>query len=208
MTKTPTRRRAPGMSTEQRREMIVAAALPLVAEFGAAVTTSQVARAAGIGEATIFRAFTDKDELLDACMAEAVHPDHAVREIASIDLDTPLAARLAETAEALGAYLARMGTLADALHATGHRRREAAANEPRRPRDGSREASVAVIREAVAELFEPEKQNLRVRPDQAAGLFLGLLFTRARESDPALLSTEELVAVFLHGAVTEPANPA
>ena len=51
--------------------MIVAAALPLVAEYGAAVTTSQIARAAGIGEATIFRAFKDKDEVLDACVAEA-----------------------------------------------------------------------------------------------------------------------------------------
>ena len=59
--------------------MIVAAALPLVAEYGAAVTTSQVASAAGIGEATIFRAFADKEELLDACMIEAMRPDHAVR---------------------------------------------------------------------------------------------------------------------------------
>ena len=67
------------MSPEQRRTMIVAAALPLVAEHGAAVTTSQIARAAGIGEATIFRVFADKDEVLDECMAEAVRTDHVVR---------------------------------------------------------------------------------------------------------------------------------
>lgn len=49
------------MSPEQRREMIVRAALPLVVEYGTSVTTAQIARAAGIGEGTIFRAFGDKD---------------------------------------------------------------------------------------------------------------------------------------------------
>ncbi|MFC9233443.1 helix-turn-helix domain-containing protein [Streptomyces decoyicus] len=102
--------------------MIVAVALPLVAEYGAAVTTSQIARAAGIGEATIFRAFKDKDELLDACVAEAVGTDHALRELASISLDEPLAVRLAEAAEALRAHLERLGTVIGALHASGHRR--------------------------------------------------------------------------------------
>ncbi|GFE15123.1 TetR family transcriptional regulator [Streptomyces glebosus] len=102
--------------------MIVAAALPLVAEYGAAVTTSQIARAAGIGEGTIFRAFKDKDELLDACVTEAVGTDHVLRALASISLDEPLPARLAEAAEALHAHLERMGTVVGALHASGHRR--------------------------------------------------------------------------------------
>ncbi|MFC9242147.1 TetR/AcrR family transcriptional regulator [Streptomyces decoyicus] len=102
--------------------MIVAVALPLVAEYGAAVTTSRIARAAGIGEATIFRAFKDKDELLDACVAEAVGTDHVLRELASISLDEPLAVRLTEAAEALRAHLERLGTVIGALHASGHRR--------------------------------------------------------------------------------------
>ena len=84
------------MSPERRKAMIVAAALPLVAEYGTAVTTSQIAKAAGIGEATIFRVFADKEELLDACMNEALRPDHAVEQIASIPLDQPLADRLAD----------------------------------------------------------------------------------------------------------------
>ncbi|MGW9174748.1 TetR/AcrR family transcriptional regulator [Streptomyces decoyicus] len=102
--------------------MIVAVALPLVAEYGAAVTTSQIARAAGIGEATVFRAFKDKDELLDACVAEAVGTDHVLRELASISLDEPVAVRLTEAAEALRAHLERLGTVIGALHASGHRR--------------------------------------------------------------------------------------
>ncbi|WP_326623597.1 TetR/AcrR family transcriptional regulator [Streptomyces decoyicus] len=124
--------------------MIVAAALPLVAEYGAAVTASQIARAAGIGEATIFRAFKDKDEVLDACIAEAVGTDHVLRELASISLDEPLAGRLTEAAEALRAHLERLGTVIGALHASGHRRgREPGAgprdsDRPRRDGDGPR----------------------------------------------------------------------
>jgi AcrR family transcriptional regulator len=74
MTPAPDRRRAPGMTPDQRRDAIVQAALPLIAELGAAVTTAKIARAAGIGEATIFRVFDDKDAVLQACVAAAMDP--------------------------------------------------------------------------------------------------------------------------------------
>ncbi|MFF7259623.1 TetR/AcrR family transcriptional regulator [Streptomyces sp. NPDC008159] len=54
--------------------MIIQTTIPLIAEYGAAVTTAKVARAAGIGEGTIFRVFADRDELLQACLAEAFSP--------------------------------------------------------------------------------------------------------------------------------------
>ena len=49
------------MSVEDRRAAIVEAALPLLIEHGANVTTSQIAAAAGIAEGTVFRAFGDKN---------------------------------------------------------------------------------------------------------------------------------------------------
>src|SRR5690348_6310622 len=118
MTETPTRRRAPGMSPEQRREMIVGAALPMVAEYGAAVTTAQIARAAGIGEATIFRVFEDKEALIAACVAAALDPEHALVQLRSIALDQPLPDRLLEAADALDAHLGRMGAVLGAVHAS------------------------------------------------------------------------------------------
>src|ERR1700755_3190129 len=101
MTETEARRRAPGMSPEQRREAVVRAALPLVAEHGAGVTTAQIARAAGIGEATIFRVFDDKQAVLDACVAAALDPTVVVQELNSIRLDQPLAVRLVGAADAV-----------------------------------------------------------------------------------------------------------
>jgi AcrR family transcriptional regulator len=167
--------------------------LPLVVEHGAAVTTSQIARAAGIGEATIFRAFTDKDELVDACVAEALRPDRVIDAIAAIPLDLPLAERLAEAASAMAAHVARMGALMGALHGSGYRR-------GRKPREGKRESALA-LHEAVADLFEPERDKLRLGPEQLAVVFTNMLMIRGRpvsENTPAIT---DLVDLLLNGAL-------
>jgi AcrR family transcriptional regulator len=191
------RRRAPGMSPEQRRAMIIQTAIPLVAEFGAAVTTAKVARAAGIGEGTIFRVFADKDELLQACLAEALSPEHAVRELGAIDVSQPLPDRLAEAAEALQAHLARMGAIAGSLLASGHR----GGKHPGTVRGAGRDESTTRIRAALADLLEPDRAALRRPPEQVAALFFGLLFTQPHLEDEPELNTGELVEVFLHGAL-------
>ncbi len=190
------------MSTEDRKAMIVAAALPLVAEHGAAITTSQIARAAGIGEGTIFRVFTDKDEVLQACMAEAVNPDHALRELAAISLDEPLSDRLVQAVEALHAHLERMGTVAGALYASGHLRDRAPSG---RPAPGAREASMRATQEAVAELIEPDRAALRLDPQKIAAIFLGMIFTQQRSmGEDSALTPADLVDVLLHGALHHP----
>ncbi|MFE0421443.1 TetR/AcrR family transcriptional regulator [Streptomyces sp. NPDC058953] len=192
-----TRRRAPGMSPEQRRAMIIQTAIPLIAEYGAAVTTAKIARAAGIGEGTIFRVFADKDELLEACLAEALSPEHAVRELGAIELSQPLAERLAEAADALRAHLFRMGAIAGSLHTSGHR----GGKHPGAVRGAGREESTARIRTALAELLEPDKAALRGAPEQIAALFFGLLFTQAHMEGEPESGTRELVDLFLHGAL-------
>ncbi|MFF0312288.1 TetR/AcrR family transcriptional regulator [Streptosporangium sp. NPDC004379] len=243
METTSPRRRAPGMSPERRREMIVLAALPLVAEYGTAVTTSQIARTAGIGEATIFRVFADKDELLDACVAEALRPDHVLEQLAAVPLDQPLAVRLTEAAEAMRAHMTRIGTVLGALHASGHRsshdRRPSPAgdrtNAPaddtggdrtdapagaasREPADGTaagrpggphapggREASLRRTREALTELFEPDREALRLPPERLAALFMDLTFAGSRRpAGDTAPDVAELVDVFVHGALARP----
>ncbi|WP_420000435.1 TetR/AcrR family transcriptional regulator [Streptomyces boninensis] len=177
--------------------MIIQTAIPLIAEYGSAVTTAKIARAAGIGEGTIFRVFADKDELLQACVQEALSPDHAVRELAAIDVTQPLPDRLAEAAEALQAHLDRIGAIVGSL---GHR----GGKHPGTVRGAGREESAARTRAALAELLEPDQAALRRPPEQIAALFLGLLFTQPRADDAPELTPQELVEVFLHGALGQP----
>src|SRR3954468_11924021 len=143
---TPSRRRAPAMDADQRRAMIVAAALPLVVEYGASVTTAKIAKAAGIGEGTIFRVFPDKDALLHACVAEAVRPDDTVRHLESISLDQPLAHRLIEAAEVIRGHLTRMGAVISALAATGRLEPPAPPKPDEKGRLPDREAGLAAPR--------------------------------------------------------------
>lgn len=193
---TEPRRRAAPLSPDERRAMIVAAALPLVVEHGAAVTTAQVARAAGIGEGTIFRVFADKDALLTACMAEALRRDDTLAHVRAIDLDQPLADRLIEAVETMRAYLSRMSAVASAVrHLTTGRRPDPSAAPVR---DLRREAMTETV-DALAGLFEPEQDRLRRDPEYLARMFQHLVMAGGEPAD--------LVEVFLHGAVTgEPAT--
>ncbi|WP_433087530.1 TetR/AcrR family transcriptional regulator [Dactylosporangium sp. CA-052675] len=194
------RRRAPGMSTEQRREMILQTALPLVAEYGSAVTTAQIARAAGIGEATVFRVFTDKDELIQACVARALDPTQLLSHLGTISLEQPLADRLVEAAEAVQGHLGRMGAVLGALAATGRppQRTPPAAGDAR---PAGRDESQAATKAAVAELFEPERDRLRIPAPVAADVFLGFMFARGRSTLAPDLTAAELVDLLLHGAL-------
>ncbi|WP_433795600.1 TetR/AcrR family transcriptional regulator [Actinoplanes sp. CA-252034] len=201
MTEPSTRRRAPGMSPEARREMIVAAALPLLVEHGAAVGTLQIAKAAGIGEATIFRVFADKDELLDACVAAALRNDHVLAELDAVPLDQPLADRLTEAAATLHAYLHRMGAVIGAVHAAGRR----GGGAPRRGAPVDREEASERTLQAVVRLLEPDRAALRLPVEQLAAVFLSTLFSR-RGAPAADTPIETLVDIFLHGVVTTEAT--
>ncbi|KOG53658.1 TetR family transcriptional regulator [Streptomyces griseoflavus] len=219
------RRRAPGMSADERRAMIVTAALPLVAEYGAAVTTAKVARAAGIGEATIFRVFEDKDALLAACVAEALRPDALLTSLAAISLDQPLADRLTEALDAMREHLARIGAVIGALHATGHLRgREVPKGEgtgtgagvrtgpgahtgpgartdaSAAPVPGSREEAMAAPLAAVTALFEPERDRLRMAPEALAKVFVALGQAETSSAGREGVDARELVELFLYGA--------
>ncbi len=194
---TAARRRVPSMTPDQRRAMIVAAALPLVAEHGSAVSTAQLARAAGIGEATIFRAFGDKDALIEACVAEALRPDSALDAIAEIPLDLPLADRLAEATRELDAHLHRMGPVIGALHASGRR-----AERPPPTAEGAnaRAASMQATVDALAALLEPDAAALRLPVEQLAAVLLTQLFARHRPIACGELTVEQHIDLFLNGA--------
>lgn len=175
----------------------------------AAVTTGRIARAAGIGEAVIFRVFADKDELLDACVTEAVGPERVVRELASIDLQLSPHERLTQAAEAMHAHLERMGTVIGALHASGRRpgrpsteqpdpeAHEIAGPDARETADpGAREPARPDAREtADPNPREPTDHNAREAANRALRDAVAELL--APERDALRLPPEKVAAVFL-----------
>src|SRR6187402_2692586 len=85
-----TRERARPMSVEDRRETILEAAIPLLLKHGGDVTTKQIAEAAGIAEGTVFRAFGDKESIIDAAVQKFLDPEPTRRMLRGIDPEQPL----------------------------------------------------------------------------------------------------------------------
>src|SRR3954466_3360193 len=99
MSAVTTRRRAAALPLDERRSMIIEATIPLLLQHGEMVTTRQIADAAGIAEGTIFRAFSDKDELLAAVIDAALDPAPLELALATIDRGLPLAETVTRAAE-------------------------------------------------------------------------------------------------------------
>ncbi|MGZ9934090.1 TetR family transcriptional regulator [Streptomyces sp. NC-S4] len=181
--------------------MIVAAALPLVVRHGTAVTTSMVARAAGVPAAAVFTAFPEKAALLEACAAAALGADEAVAAIRAIDLAQPLETRLTSAAAHLRGYATRVLLLADAM----------ARGRPRLPGpaeggDGHirPDEELAALRGALTGLFEPEREVLRMPPEHLARVFQSLVLSGTGSGSAESLPAGDLAALLLWGALAPP----
>ncbi len=192
------RKRASSLPTDLRRADLIAAVLPLLIEHGTAVTTRQIASAAGIAEGTIFRAFPDKKSLITAAVEHAFDPAPLDVELDAIDRTLPLEARLEE---AVSIMAARLGFLGQLMLATGIR--------PPEPKAGSAPGHHPPNLASLAALFEPDRAQIRRDPLHAAQLLRGLTFAA---SHPTLLAGKpltpaEIVSVLLYGLRKDEARP-
>ncbi|GAA0242778.1 TetR/AcrR family transcriptional regulator [Saccharothrix mutabilis subsp. mutabilis] len=193
---TQKRRRAPAMSPEDRREAIVAATVPLLFDQGANVTTSQIAKAAGIAEGTVFRAFKDKQELLATCVQSVLAVDAELALLDDARQAATLPERLSWAISAVSGYLDRMWKLMSVLRDSGY--------HPDHQKQKGPPVEMQRISEGVARLFEPDAADLRVDAELAARLLLGLVFTNRMQGDgfgDSAADTDQLVELFLHGVL-------
>jgi AcrR family transcriptional regulator len=71
----------------RNRERIVAAAASVFAQRGLDASTSEIAHEAGVGEATLFRRFPCKDDLIDAIIEARMEEVVALADAAAEDAD-------------------------------------------------------------------------------------------------------------------------
>lgn len=194
------------MTQQDRRDAVVHAALPLLAEHGAAVTTRRIADAAGVAEGTIFRAFGDKDELLRTCVREALRSDQLCTRIRQVDPDSDTRVRLAEAAVLINDHFAHLGQMMRALVTSGYdiHHGQPAHDEP--DPAAIRDRFITDLSAALADLLEPETAHLRVPVDELARMLLPMLIS-IRLDEPAadpLPVIRTRIDILFDGALTHP----
>ena len=165
------------MSLDERREAIVRAALPLLVEHGAHLSTRQVADAAGIAEGTVFRVFADKDELLRACLSEAFRTDDLCARIREVPVEQDLPARLVDAGMLVLEHMAQLGAMMQSLAASGYNiHQQRAQDHDQRAEDEDDPARfMRELTDATTVLLTPDEHRLRIPADQLVRMFLGLL---------------------------------
>ncbi|MFB4279783.1 MULTISPECIES: TetR/AcrR family transcriptional regulator [unclassified Nonomuraea] len=188
------------MAPEDRRAALIAATLPLLREHGTALSTRQIAEAAGVAEGTIFGVFPDKASLLRAALMSAFDPQPVVDALAAIGAHLELRARLREAVSMLRKGMAANANLIAAP-------RELLADDAE---FGERMVeSRRRIHAALAALVEPDRDRLRRSPEATAQLLLMLVavsvhraFGQAGEFGD--MDDEEIVSVLLDGLLVRP----
>lgn len=184
------------MAAEDRRRAIVAAVIPLLANKGSSVRTAEIARAAGIAEGTIFRAFPDKSALIyEACRA-AMDPKPVSEAIRGISPALPMREQLAKAARLLLNHWNRVIAVAEAA-------RSLPAPTGRQTADGLRlmKESAQAISAALTEIFVRHGDELCITPAKAAAAFRGLIFASGHPLMRAdqRLDIDDVLAVLLTG---------
>lgn len=194
--------RAPAMAPDERRAAIIASTVPLLRDRGRAVSTKEIAKAAGVAEGTIFRVFESKDELISACVHDAFRTEVLLAQLLEIDRSLPLRERLATAVSTMQDYLLGIFSLMSVLQATGHQ-----VHRPHQGEDARREQANAAIDAAFADLIGDDADQLRLPALEVVNYLRMMTLSSVH---PMLnhqgASAQELVDVILEGALARPSE--
>lgn len=180
------------MTPDDRRHALVEATVPLLLEHGKAVTTKQIADAAGVAEGTIFRVFDAKDDLVAAAVERALDMEPFLTDLEAIDHDQDLRARLTDVCTRLQDQFRGVFLLMSAMGMVGP-------PKGHRHRDDLRARAEKVM----LTLVEADADQLTCTPVQLVHMLRMLTFsgTHPHISDGHILTPEQIVGTLLDGVL-------
>lgn len=192
--------RAPRMAPDERRDMLVDAALPLIGRHGLKVTSRQIAEAAGVAEGTIFRAFGDKDNLVRAALARGLDAGPILAELAAVDMTLPMRERIRAVTDILQRRFIAVFELMLAVGMNGppdiedYRKRAAPAH--------------AAILVDIQRILAPDADEFRLPLPEVVRIMRLLTFAGSHPliTDGHLLTVDEITVVLLDGILTTNPN--
>lgn len=188
--------RAKPMCVEDRQQAILDAVIPLIVEQGSKVTTSEMARAAGVAEGTIYSVFPDKHSLIIAAVRAAIDPASVQIAVGRIDRTQSLQRNLQDAAKILADRIERVMALFDALRSVpdhSHHDRKHALRFIKQ--------AEAAVTETLTELLEVHRDELSIEPVRAASALRGLIFAVRHPilDEEQRLTIEEAVTILISG---------
>ncbi|MCP3994208.1 MAG: TetR/AcrR family transcriptional regulator [bacterium] len=195
-------KRAKPLSPDQRRAAILDAVIPLFMEHGAAVTTAEMAEAAGIAEGTIFRVFPDKNALIHAAIETAMDPAPICTAVGAIDDSLPVEAQVAAATDILTARFESIASLMSMLRSLPH------SHEGHDEVHRIAKQSTNAVAAALTQLFARHHDRLQVEPAQAALMLRNMAFTNVLPhlSPEEKISPEQMVSALCFGIVSPETN--
>lgn len=188
---TPVSRARP-LPVDERRTMIIHAVLPLLLEHGPSVTSRQIADAAGVAEGTIYRAFGDKDSLIEAVIAHFLDPEPMRFALRAIDPRLPLETKVHAIVSAMRERFAMVFRLMAVL------------GSERPPLPSQRKVYTEIITECLA----GDSGRLNYSAADVGQIIRLVAFSAAfpQLNAGAEFTTDELTSIILYGAAGSP-NP-
>jgi AcrR family transcriptional regulator len=204
--------RATAMSADDRRAALVGVTLPLLLEHGRAVTTRQIAEAAGVAEGTIFRVFESKDDLVQSALDHAFDLEPFLADLRRVDPDQPLRALVSDLVALLQIRFREIFALMTAVGMvgppTGRRHTDHQHTDHQHTdQQGTRHPREEAAR-IMADLLAPHADELRVPVAEFVHVTRLLTFsgTHPHLSDGRTLSADEIVTTVLDGLLTKAAR--
>lgn len=173
------------------------ATLSAIHEHRCVPSTRQIAEASGVAEGTIFRAFSTKEELIDAAIAKAFDPAPFEQLVAEIDPALPLRERVVEMVACLQDRFRHVFDLMEALRMTSPpTEHHTVTAQPERHREVSHQ---------IVDLVRPDADALSVTPERFVSYVRLLTFSGSHPniSHGNPLTPEEIARVLLDGVLIE-----